>query len=216
MGRGRVDTERQFRAMRPRMPKSTGGTVTTVVVPTPPHTHAAHDITSIPETYIASENVQDALDEIDVEKLARSGAQTMLGDLDHDHHSIVNVDDADIEGTATVGEDVVLTEGVGGAKITNPRVISLAGDDDDGEARLENAERIVFNNEPTKSVIELPSRVEYNTGVTAADDYTAAEGKSSWDDLEGTLVVWVASGAALVLVAVGWAVKLASNGLYVE
>lgn len=141
--------------------------------------------------------------------LVIDGSRAMTGNLDHGHHSIVDADDADIEGTATVGENVTMTGAVGVARVTNPRVISMAGDHEDDEAKVENLERVVFNDEPTASSIEKPSRVEWNTAVQAGTDYTAAEGRSSWDTLEDVLTVYVASGASVVLVAVGWTVKLA-------
>jgi hypothetical protein len=51
-----------------------------------------------------------------------------------------------------------------------------------------------------------------NTGVEAGVSYTAAEGQVSWDSLEDTLIAYVASGAGVVLVALGWGVQLAVNG----
>lgn len=225
--RGDIDTLRN--ALRPRMMRVGGSTV---VAPTtiPPHTHHASQIIAEPETVtalLAGDDVQEDLEELGVEKLARSGEQPMLGALDMNHFSVNNADDVEAEGTATVREDVVLTGAAGLAKVTgardltfvadaageaqvhNARQIHLVGDDDDGEARMDGAERIVFNDEPTKSVIENPSRLEMNTGVEAGVDYTAAEGRVSWDTLEDVLILYVASGASIVAIAAGWSVKIA-------
>jgi hypothetical protein len=188
-----------------------GGTPTTI----PPHTHHASEIIAEPEeatALLSGDDVQEDLEELGAEKLARSGEQPMLGALDMNHFSIDNADDADIEGTATVGEDVVLTEGVGGAIVTGPRAIHMAGDHADDEAKVDGLERVVFNDEPTASSIEGPSRLDMNIAVRAGVDYTPAAGRVSWDALEDTLVAWVASGPGVVLIAVGWRVLLAGNG----
>lgn len=134
------------------------------------------------------------------------GSRAMTGDLNMGEHDV----DAAVNGHFS--GDLTMDGAVGVARVSSPRVISMAGDHADDEAKVENLERVVFNDEPTASSIEKPSRIEYNVGVTAGADYSAAEGKSSWDDLEDTLVVYVASGAAMALVAVGWVVKLAVNG----
>lgn len=211
--------------------------------------HPATAITNTAAGLIAATTVQAALNELDGDKLARSGEQTWVGPskLDMNHFGVDNVDDADIEGTATVGEDVIFTEGAGGAKVTDlraldfkstatgealitgvrganfnqavqgegvidqPRAVHMAGDDDNNEARIDGLERVKFNDEPTKSVIENPSRLEWNPNVEAGVDYTPVEGRASWDNLEDTMVVWVASGAELVAVAFGWSVKLAAS-----
>lgn len=136
------------------------------------------------------------------------GSRVMTGDLNHGHYSIVDAHDADIEGTATVGEDVVFTEGIGGAIVSNPRTIHMTGDHVDDEAKVDGLERVVFNNEPTASSIESPSRIEMNTGVTPGTSYTAGEGKGSWSALETAFGWYVASGAGLFFVAFGWWVKM--------
>ncbi len=211
-----------------------------------PHTHSSEEITHIGSGYIAANDVKEALEELDNEKLARSGAQDMLGDLDMGGNAIGDLENifftGDVgeaiidavrtiymtgEGEITgvklidmsagaVGESIIdevrhidmngigLIEdirkadftgsSVGEGIIDKPRVIHMDGDDSNSEARIDGLERIVFNDEVTKSVIENPSRIEYNTGVEAGVDYTAAEGISSWDTLEDTLVVYVASG----------------------
>jgi hypothetical protein len=223
----RGDIDADYHAIRSRL--KTLGTVNVVASTTiPPHTHSAEEIGMTAAGLLAADDVQEGLEELDSEKLARDGTQTMLGALDMNAYSINNIDDADIEGTATIGEDVVFTEGVGGALITNPRmitmagavgegvianarmitmagavgegvianprVITMAGDKADDEAKIQNLERVVFNNEPTASSIEGPSRIDMRVGVTAGVDYTAAEGIVSWDTLEDTLVLYVLSG----------------------
>jgi len=112
-----------------------------------------------------------------------------------------------------IREGLYFGTNVGEGIIDSPRVIHMVGDDNDNEARIDGLERTVFNNEPTKSVIELPSRLEWNTGVEAGASYTAAEGQTSWDNVEDTMVVWVASGAGLVAIAFGWGAKMASTGI---
>jgi hypothetical protein len=52
-----------------------------------------------------------------------------------------------------------------------------------------------------------------NTSVAAGTSYSAAVGRVSWDSLEDALVMYVQSGAVLVAVIAGWAVKLAANGV---
>jgi hypothetical protein len=194
--RGDIDSIRM--ALRPRM--STGGGVIVQPPPTtvPPHTHSADQITAEPETVtalLAGTNVQADLEELGAEKLARSGEQTMLGALDMNHNSISNIHDADVEGTATVAEDLTFMGAAGLARITSPRVITMAGDHADDEGKVANLNRLVFNAEPTAASIENPSRVALNAAVTAGVDYTPAVGVLSWDAVEGTLVVYVESGA---------------------
>jgi hypothetical protein len=183
------EIDRIYTALRPRLGGGSGGGA--VVATIPAHTHSADQITSNAAGDIAADDVQEAIEEIASEKLARDGSQTVTGDLDHDHHSIVNVHDIDVEGTATVGEDVNLTEGVGGAKVTGVRVLTMAGAEGDGEGRIESVNGVAFNS------------------ITPVEEV----GKLAWDDTEDTLVAFVVSGAGLVLVALGWAVKLAANGV---
>lgn len=226
--------------------------------------HPANAITNLPAGYISGLTVQAALDELDVEKLARSGVQDMLGDLDMGGHAIGDAKNLTFTGgvgeaiisaprkilmtgigevsgvklldmsASGVGEGLIdevreidmngiglikdvkeidFTASVGEGIINLPRVIHMNGDDSNNEARIDGLERTVFNDEPTKSVIERPSRLEWNKGVEAGVSYTAAEGQTSWDNVEDTMIVWVASGAGLVAVAVGWAVKIASTPL---
>jgi len=146
------------------------------------------DHTSVAATTPVPGGVASYWHEISPGYLIIDGSRTMTGALNMGHHSIVDADDADIEGTATVGEDVTLTEGVGGAIVSGVRKLHLAGDDADGEALIDGAERIQFNNEPTKSVIENPSTVEFNAAVTPGTDTTYGEGQVSWSDVEHTLV----------------------------
>ncbi len=133
--------------------------------------------------------------EIDPGYLIVDGERPMTGALNMDHHSIDHIDDADVEGTATVGEDVVFTEGVGGAVISNPRILHMAGDHADDEAKVDGLERMVFNDEPEASSIEALSRAQMNLGVTPGTHYTATEGYFSWSTVEDALVLHVKSGA---------------------
>jgi hypothetical protein len=225
------------------------------------HTHPSQDITHVGSGYVLANDVKEAIEELDLEKLARSGAQDMLGDLDMGGNAIGDVENltftggigaAIIDQTRTiymtgageitgvklidmavseVGEGLIdevrridmngigriddIREGlyfetdIGEGIIDGPRVIHMVGDHVNDEAKIDGLERAVFNNEPTASSIEQPSRLEWNTGVLAASDYTPAEGKTSWDTLEDTMIVWVASGVEVVPVDFGWSVKLA-------
>lgn len=56
-----------------------------------PHTHHDSEITHTPAGFIAGDTVEEALNELDDEKLARSGAQPMLGDLNMNNNDILNV-----------------------------------------------------------------------------------------------------------------------------
>jgi hypothetical protein len=250
----RGDIDADYHAIRARLTAltATGGSAPTTV---PPHGHAAANI-SFEETQsdssgrLAADDVQEALEELDSEKLARSGEQPMLGNLDMNHWSVNNVNDLEVEDDISMtgaGGDLTMAGANGFARISGarqiemvgdvgesdingvrdismigsavgegvvdgPRVIHMQGDNDDGEAKVDGLERVVFNNEPTKSSIEQVSRIEYNVGVTAASSYTPAEGISSWDTLEDILVAHVASGVVIVAIAFGWGVEMAMNG----
>lgn len=204
--RGDIDTLRN--ALRPRMMR-VGTSASTGPATIPPHTHHASQIVAEPEAVTAllsGDDVQEDLEEIGVEKLARSGEQPMLGSLDMNHFDVGNMRDAEVE------SDLTMTGPVGEAIVNGPRVIHMQGDHADDEAKVDGLERVVFNNEPTAASIEGPSRIDLNIGVEAGVDYVAAEGRASWDSLEDTFVAYVASGAGVVLVALGWGVLLAING----
>jgi hypothetical protein len=128
------------------------------------------------------------------------GSKTMTGDLEMGTHEIDDIKSARFSGA--VGEGL----------IDLPRVIHMAGDHTDDEAKVDGLERVVFNDEPTASSIEVVSRIETNTGVEAGVDYTAAEGTVSWDTLEDVLIAYVASGSGVVVLALGWAATIAMNG----
>lgn len=201
------DFEATFAATRRRL-QSLGTVIVPAPTTIPPHTHSADQITAEPETVtalLAGDDVQEDLEELGVEKLARSGEQPWIGPdpLDMNHFDVANVRDAEIE------SDLTMSGPVGEAIINGPRVIHMAGDKVDDEAKVDGLERVVFNNEPTASSIESPSRLDMNIGVTAGSSYTAAEGRVSWDTLEDTVIVYVASGAVVVVIAFGWSVKLA-------
>jgi hypothetical protein len=180
----------------------------------PPHTHSADQITAEPLGLLAGDDVQEQLYELDTEKLARSGVQPMLGALDMNHNSVNNVDDLDVEGTATVAENVTLTGGVGAAIVSGVRVQHFSGDAADGEATQDGLERTVYNNEPSKSSIELPSRIDFNPAVTAGVHWALAEGRVGHNLAERALVGVVVSGSEDGLglvpeyfaVALGWTV----------
>jgi hypothetical protein len=160
-------------ALRPRMGSGGGAPAPAPSTTVAPHTHSADQITTEPAGHNASVEVQATLTELDDEKLARDGSQTMLGALDMDHHSISNVDDVEIEGTATVREDVVLTGAVGLAKVSGIRVLTLSGSEANGEARVESINALAFN-----AVVP-----------------TVEVGRLAWDSVEGALCAFVVSGA---------------------
>jgi len=175
----------------------------------PPHRHHATEIVAEPEAVTAllsGDDVQEDLEELGVEKLARSGEQPMLGSLDMNHFDIANIRDAEVE------SDLTMSGPVGEAVVNGPRVVHMAGDHADDEAKIDGVERLVFNAEPTASSIEGPSRLDMNVAVEAGVSYAAAEGRTSWDSLEDVLVAYVASGAGVVALALGWAVVMAANG----
>lgn len=202
------DFESTFIATRRRL-QSLGTVLIPAPTTIPPHRHHAIEIISEPEPVTAlldGVNVQEVEEELGYEKLARSGEQPWLGPdpLDMNHFDLTNVRDAEIE------SDLTMSGPVGQAIINGPRVVHMQGDHADDEAKVDGLERVVFNAEPTASSIENPSRLDMNVNVAAGTSYTAAEGRTSWDSLEDTMVVWVASGAGVVAVAAGWSVKLAS------
>ena len=204
------DFESTFIATRRRL-QSLGTVIVPAPTTIPPHTHHAIEIISEPEPVTAlldGVNVQEVEEELGYEKLARSGEQPWLGPdpLDMNHFDVTNVADAEIE------SDLTMSGPVGEAIVNGPRVIHMAGDHADDEAKVDGLERVVFNNEPTASSIEQPSRVDLNIGVEAGVSYTAAEGRVSWDTLEDVLVAYVASGAGVVAVALGWGAVIAANG----
>src|SRR5574341_1227580 len=83
MKRSPRDQESIHAASRKRMQ-----TLGTAVIPgpttIPPHTHSADQITFQPYGLLAADDVQEALQEHDDEKLARSGVQPMNGNLNMD------------------------------------------------------------------------------------------------------------------------------------
>ena len=211
----KFDIEGYFNALRPRMKNiaGSGGLSTTV----PPHHHHAMEIVADPEpvdALLSADDVQEALQELGMEKLARSGEQVMLGTLPMDDNEITGVwnlflsggvGDANITGV----RDVSFVGGVGEGVIDQPRVIHMTGDDGDNEARIDGLDRTVFNAEVTQGVIQDPSRIDFNAAVAVphesegaypggAGDYAAREGTVSWDAGEDTLVAHVVVGHAYV------------------
>jgi hypothetical protein len=180
------DIDAIYYALRPRL---LGLTTVAVAAPRPPapHTHSADEITFEPALNIAGDDVQEGMEELDTENLARDGTQAMLGHLNMNGYQIYNI------------LNLLVTGGLGSAIVSAVRVLTMAGDDNDNEARIQALERVIFNSEPTKSVIENPSRLEWNTNVTPGGHYTIETGRMSWSTLERTMVVAVASGIDTVL-----------------
>lgn len=188
-----ADIELIYNAVRARLQKAGtlasaasggggGGPSSHTHTTVPAHSHAAEDIEYQPGGLIAADDVQEGMEELDDEKLARDGTQPMLGNLDMNDYQIANI------------MNLLMSGGVGDARLSAVRRITMAGDNDDGEALIEAVERILFNNEPTKSSIEQVSRIEFNSTVDADADYSPAEGVMSWSALECTMVVHVPSG----------------------
>lgn len=171
-GLSRRDIDRAYTALRPRLGggSGSGGTLTVTI---PAHTHSADQIGLTPAGDVAGDDVQEGIEELAEEKLARDGHQPMTGDLDMDQHDLVDVTDADIEGTATVGGEIVQTGAVGSATISGTRKITMEGAEADGEGRIEEINALAFN--PVTPTPEI--------------------GRMAWDDVEDTIVVFVASGA---------------------
>jgi len=228
MSKRKFDVDGYYNAIRPRLAHATGSGGSTTI---PPHTHHASAIILEPEllqALVAADDVQEGIEELGAEKLARSGEQPWVGpaSLDMAYFSIDNIHDADVEGTATVGEDIVMNGPNGLANITGvrdvsfvgdvgegvidqPRVIHMTGDDGDSEARIDGLDRVVFNAEVTQGVVQDPSRIDFNAAVAVphqsegvypggAGDYPAREGTVSWDAGEDTLVASVVVGTQWV------------------
>jgi hypothetical protein len=124
----RGDIDADYHAIRSRLKALGSGSI--VVAPLPPHGHAASDITFVPAGNLAGDDVQEVLEEIDVEKLARDGSQEMLGSLDMDHHNVNNVLNLEVEGdvnmTGATG-NINMAGGVGAANISYVRQILMNG-----------------------------------------------------------------------------------------
>lgn len=225
------DIDAIFRALRPRFLKlikgggSTSATETTVA----PHTHHADTIGVEPAGdewagLIAADDVQEALQELDDEKLARSGVQPMRGTLNMDDailgpYSINNIQSLHLTGGATeaavdgVRKLDMSVAAVGQGVIQGPRAIHMAGDDADNEARVDQLDRVQFNATVGQAVLDQLSRTEWNVGVTPGTDYTASEGIASWSSAEDSFIAHVASGSVDVGVALGWDVIMAEDGV---
>jgi hypothetical protein len=183
------DFELTHAASRRRM-QSLGTAVVPGPITIPAHTHSADQITFEPYGLTAADDVQEMGEEHDVEKLARSGVQPMQGDLNMDDglgpweiDNIKNLNMSGGVGAAILNlvRNIVMT-GIGW--IENVKRIHFIGDDDDGDALIDGLERVVFNNEPTKSVIQNPSTIEFNPAVTPGSDTAYLEAQFSYSDTE--------------------------------
>ncbi|KKK51648.1 hypothetical protein LCGC14_3112840, partial [marine sediment metagenome] len=167
------DIDKIYHAIRARLGSLGSTSAPSTVATIAPHTHSSDQVTHEGSGLIAADDVQEAIEELDSEKLARDGTQTMLGNLDMNSNQIANI------------LNLLLTGGVGDGVISGARVIHGAGDDSDGEALFDGFERITFNSEVTKSLIEVLSRTKWNIAVIPGTDYTPAEGDVSWSGVDG-------------------------------
>lgn len=176
----RGDIDSTYNALRPRLGTLSvsgggGGGNTSL----PAHTHDASVITFSPTGNLAADDVAEALAELDSEKLARDGSQTMLGDLDMNTHQISNITDLHMNGPSGQSDidgvrDISLTgSDIGEGIIDGPRVIDMQGAESDIEGQIRNVNTILMN-ELTPTTDEV--------------------GRIHFDLAEATLVVYVASG----------------------
>jgi hypothetical protein len=95
------EIDRIYTAIRPRLTLSSvgGGSGAGTV---PPHTHPASAISFEPAGDVAGDDVQEGMEELAEEKLARSGLQTMLGTLQMNSFDITGIDEATFTGTAVI------------------------------------------------------------------------------------------------------------------
>jgi len=158
--------DRIVTAARPRILQrgySSGGSGGTGTIPA--HTHPASAVSFEAAGDLASTDVQNALEEVAEEKLARDGHQPMTGDLDLDHYDILNIFDAEVENDLTVRRNIEMTGGVGFALINAVRRITMAG-----IGLIENVLKIDFTGAGVgDGVIDQP-RVIHMDGAPADDE----------------------------------------------
>ncbi|KKL46835.1 hypothetical protein LCGC14_2341600, partial [marine sediment metagenome] len=82
------DIDAIYVALRPRLKGIASDVVAPTVVTVAPHTHSSEQITHEGSGNIAGDDVQEVIEELDSEKLARDGSQTMLGDLPMNSNAI--------------------------------------------------------------------------------------------------------------------------------
>lgn len=167
------DIEKVITAVRLRLGSLGSGGAPTVIKTIAPHTHSSDQVTHEFSGLIAADDVQEALEELDIEKLARDGTQTMLGTLQMNTNDITGILNATANG------------GIGDAVFSGIRKILMAGVDSDGEASIANVERITFNNKVGASLIDLLSLTRWNAAVIPGTDFTPAEGDMSWNNANG-------------------------------
>lgn len=99
------EIDRIYTAIRPRLTLSSvgGGSGAGTV---PPHTHPASAISFEPAGDVAGDDVQEGMEELAEEKLARSGLQTMLGTLQMNSFDITGIDEATFTGTAVIHDPI--------------------------------------------------------------------------------------------------------------
>jgi len=109
------DIDGTYNAIRPRLKKLIAGAGTTTTAVVPPHTHSADQITFEPAGRIAGEECQASQEELDDEKLARDGSQTMLGTLQMNDNPVTGVWNLTMSGS------------IGNAIISAVRRITMTG-----------------------------------------------------------------------------------------
>lgn len=214
--RGDIDATRS--AIRPRLGALGISTPGGSTPPLLPHKHAASEISfqpNDPPGYLSADDVQEMGEELDSEKLARSGVQPMLGALDMNHFDINNILNAEVEVDASVGQDLTvgrdatvgrnieMTGPTGEAIINGPRRVHMVGDFGDGDSLIDHLEQLLFVGTPAGGFINQPSQVDWNILFQEDSDRPAREGSMHWGGStdspvtsgKGTLVVHPASGA---------------------
>jgi prefoldin subunit 5 len=150
-----------------------------------PHSHASDEITHVGSGYIAANDVKEAIEELDSEKLARSGAQPMLGDLDmglNDIQDVLNLFFTGGAGQAMI--DAVRTIYMTGqGEITGVKLIDMSASgvgeglidevrriDMNGIGRIDDVrEGVYFDSNVGEGVIDNP-RVIHMTGDDADNE----------------------------------------------
>jgi hypothetical protein len=130
--------------------------------PPGPHTHPSEDITHVGSGYIAANDVKEAIEELDNEKLARSGAQDMLGNLDMGGNEIGDL------------KNLLFTGGVGAAFIDAVRTIYMTG-----AGEVFGVKLIEFDPTEPSTLIRYLDTIEFDKNPVHSPH---VEGSFHWDN----------------------------------